>query len=159
MRIVDSHIHFYPEEVSADPVKWGIENREPWWISCVAPVGRRSIQGWATPAVLLRDMDRAGIEKCVLLGWYWENQATCDLQNTWLIDLVRKHPDRLLGFATVQPLAQEAALDSLRRALDQGLCGIGELFPQAQGFATEDPYFERILELAIERQAPVNLHV
>jgi predicted TIM-barrel fold metal-dependent hydrolase len=159
MRIVDAHVHFYPEQVSADPVKWGTEHGEPWWTGCVAPPGRRSIQGWATPAVLLRDMDRAGIEKCVLLGWYWENQTTCDLQNSWLIDLVKAHPDRLLGFATVQPRAKETALDGLKRALDQGLCGIGELFPQAQGFATNDPYFQRVLEVAIEYKAPINLHV
>jgi len=159
MRIIDCHVHFFPEEVSADPRKWGTEHREPWWITCVAPLGRRSIQGWATPAVLLRDMDRAGVEKCVLLGWYWENQATCDLQNRWLIDSVQAHPDRLLGFAAVQPRAKQLAADSLKRALDGGLCGIGELFPQAQGYAFRDPYFERIIEIAIDRNAPINLHV
>lgn len=159
MRIVDSHVHFYPEEVSADPVKWGTEHREPWWISCVAPAGRRSIQGWATSAVLLRDMDRAGIEKCVLLGWYWENQETCDLQNGWFNDLIKAHPDRLLAFATVQPRAKQAALDSLKRALDSGFCGIGELFPQAQEFTYDDRYFTRVLQIAAERGLPVNLHV
>jgi predicted TIM-barrel fold metal-dependent hydrolase len=159
MRIVDSHVHFYSEEVSADPVKWGTERGEPWWVSCVAPVGRRSIQGWATSAVLLRDMDRAGIEKCVLLGWYWENLETCDLQNRWFRDLLTEHPDRLLAFVAVQPRAKQAALDSLERALDAGFCGIGELFPQVQGFAYDDTYFVRVLQIAAERQAPVNLHV
>jgi len=159
MRIIDSHIHFYPEEVSADPVKWGTEHREFWWTNCVAPTGRRSIQGWATSGVLLRDMDRAGIEKAVLLGWYWENQETCDLQNGWYTGLIKEHPDRLLAFATVQPRAKEAALESLQRALDAGCCGIGELFPQAQEFAYDDTYFIRVLQIAAERGIPVNLHV
>jgi uncharacterized protein len=159
MRIVDSHVHFYPDEVSADPVRWGTEHREPWWTSCVAPVGRRSIQGWASSPVLLRDMDRAGIEKCVLLGWYWENQETCDLQNRWFRDLITEHPNRLLAFAAVQPRAKQVALDSLERALDLGFCGIGELFPQVQGFAYDDSYFARVLQIAAERSAPINLHV
>jgi uncharacterized protein len=159
MRIVDSHIHFYPEEVSADPVKWGTEHREPWWIDCVAPPGRRSIQGWASAATLLRDMDRAGIEKCVLLGWYWEKQETCDLQNAWFNGLIKAHPDRLLAFATVQPRAEQAALNSLQRALDAGFCGVGELFPQAQEFAYDNPHFLRILQIATDRGTPVNLHV
>jgi uncharacterized protein len=159
MRIVDSHVHFFPEEVSADPVKWGTEHREPWWTSSVAPVGRRSVQGWANAAVMLRDMDRAGIEKCVLLGWYWENQETCDLQNAWLNDLIKEHPDRFLAFATVQPRAKQAALDSLERALDAGFCGIGELFPQAQEFGYNDPYFSRVLQIAADRGTPVNLHI
>ena len=159
MRIVDSHVHFYSEEVSANPVKWGTEHGEPWWTSCIAPVGRRSVQGWASAAVMLRDMDRAGIEKCVLLGWYWENQETCDLQNAWFSDLIKAHPDRLLAFATIQPRAKQSALDSLERALDVGFCGIGELFPQAQEFAFDDPYFSRVLQIASERGTPINLHV
>jgi uncharacterized protein len=159
MRIVDSHVHFYPEVVSADPVKWGTEHNEPWWTSCVAPPGRRSVQGWASAATMLRDMDRAGIEKSVLLGWYWENQETCDVQNGWFKDLIGAYPDRLLAFATAQPRAKQAALDSLERALDAGFCGIGELFPQAQGFAYDDPYFSRVLQIAVERGTPVNLHV
>jgi uncharacterized protein len=159
MRIVDAHVHFYPEEVSADPVKWGTEHGESWWTSCVAPAGRRSVQGWATAADMLRDMDRAGVEKCVLMGWYWENQETCDLQNAWFNHLIKAQPDRLLAFATVQPKAKQPAVDSLERALDSGFCGIGELFPQVQGFAYGDPYFSRVLQIAAERGAPVNLHV
>jgi len=159
MRIVDAHVHFYPEEVSEDPVQWGTEHREPWWTSCVAPVGRRSIQGWATSAVLLRDMDRAGIEKCVLLGWYWQNQETCDLQNGWFANLIEAHPERLLAFAAVQPKGKQAALDSLERALDVGFCGIGELSPQAQEFAYDDPTFVRVLQIAVERCLPTTLHV
>jgi len=159
MRIIDSHVHFYPEEVSEDPVRWGTEHGETWWTSCVAPVGRKSIQGWATSAVLLRDMDRAGIEKCVLLGWYWQNQETCDLQNGWFSSLIKAHRERLLAFATVQPKGKQAALNSLERALDAGFCGIGELFPQAQEFAYDDPYFVRVLQIADERCLPVTLHV
>jgi len=159
MLIVDSHVHFYPEEVSVDPVKWGTERGEHSLTSCIAPVGRRSVQGWASAAVMLRDMDRAGIEKCVLLGWYWENQETCDLQNAWFNDLIKAHPDRLLAFATIQPRAKQAALDSLERALDVGFCGIGGLFPQAQEFAYDDPHFLRVLQIASERGAPINLHV
>jgi predicted TIM-barrel fold metal-dependent hydrolase len=104
-------------------------------------------------------MDRAGIEKCVLLGWYWENQETCDLQNGWFSNLIKAYPERLLAFATVQPKAKQAALDSLERSLDAGFCGIGELFPQVQGFAYDDPYFVRVLQIAVGRGLPVNLHV
>lgn len=104
-------------------------------------------------------MDRAGIEKCVMLGWYWEHQETCDLQNGWFIDWIRQHPDRLLGFASVQPAQGPKALDQLQRALDSGLCGIGELFPQAQRFTFEDEVWGRLVEIAVERDVPINLHV
>jgi predicted TIM-barrel fold metal-dependent hydrolase len=157
--IIDSHIHMYPSEVFADPISWGMSRRENWWIKAVAPTGRRTIQGWADISRLLADMDRAGIERCVMLGWYWEHQSTCDEQNAWFIDWVREHPDRLSGFATVQPREGRQAVDALQRALDSGLCGIGEILPQAQGFTFDDPHWQRVIGIAIERNLPINLHV
>jgi hypothetical protein len=50
-------------------------------------------------------------------------------------------------------------LDSLERALDAGFCGIGELFPQVQEFAYDDPHFLQVLQIAAARGMPVNLHV
>jgi hypothetical protein len=93
-----------------------------------------------------------------MLGWYWERQETCDLQNGWHAAWIRRHPKRLFGFAAVQPAAGGRAAEALERALDSGLCGVGELLPQAQGFSLEDPSWRRILERAIRRRVPVNLH-
>jgi len=158
-RILDSHIHMYAPEVFLDPRAWGIAHDEPGWTVCVAPANRKSIQGWATVDRLVADMDRAGIEKCVMLGWYWEREETCALQNGWYLEWTRRHPDRLLAFAAVQPSAGPPALDGLRRALDAGMCGIGEVFPQAQGFSLDDPGWDAVVDLAVEYDVPINLHV
>ena len=158
-RIVDSHIHMYPPEVFADPVAWGTAHGEAWWTHCVAPKDQPTLQGWADLTRLLKDMDRAGVEKAVMLGWYWENQATCELQNQWFIDWVAAHPDRLMGFATVNPNSGQRGLDNVTRALDAGLCGVGELLPQAQNFSFEDDTWAKLMELVTERDVPVNLHV
>ena len=158
-RIADCHVHLYPPEVAADPRRWGTAHGETWWTACVDPPGRRTLQGWADVSQLLRDMDRASIEKVVLLGWYWEQQATCELQNGWYIDWTRTHPDRFLAFATVQPNSGTRGLDDVRRALDAGLCGVGELLPQAQGFTFEDENWARLVELTTERGVPIHLHV
>ena len=158
-RIVDAHIHMYPPEVFADPVAWGTAHGEPWWTYCVAPPHQPTLQGWADVPRLLADMDAAGIEKSVMLGWYWERQETCEIQNGWFIDWCRAHPDRLLGFATVQPGSGQRGLDNLRRSLDAGLCGIGELLPQAQCFTFRDEAWARVVALAVEYGVPINLHV
>lgn len=123
------------------------------------PPGRRTLQGWADVSQLLRDMDRAGIEKAVLLGWYWERQETCELQNRWFRDWTQAHPDRLLAFAAVQPNSGSRGLDGVRRALDGGFRGVGELLPQAQGFSFEGEEWARLVALAVERAVPINLHV
>ena len=131
--IIDCHIHMYPPEVFANPIAWGVARGEPWWTESVAPAKRATIQGWADIPRLIADMDRAGIERSVMLGWYWEQQSTCNEQNGWFIEWVRERRDRLSAFAAVQPAAGQEALDALQRALDVGLCGIGEILPQAQG--------------------------
>lgn len=158
-RILDAHLHLYAPEVAADPVGWAATRGETWWSACVAPPGRRSLQGWATVDRLLRDMDRAGVELAVMLGWYWQHQSTCDEQNAWFADWCHRHPDRLRAFAAVQPAAGPAAVEATRRALDAGLCGIGELFAQAQGFGYRDETFAALVALAEERHVPFNLHV
>lgn len=157
--VIDAHIHLYAPEVSADPRAWGQARREPWWVNCVAPEGRSSLQGWATVEQLLRDMDSVGVDRVVLLGWYWENQATADLQNRWFADWTKAHPDRLSAFATVVPTPNSPWVDNVRRALDQGLCGIGELLPQAQGFTFKDESFATLMEIARGYRVPTTLHV
>lgn len=159
MPVIDAHIHAYPPEVFADPIKWGTAHREPWFTYCVAPPHQPTLQGWATTDQLLRDMDTAGIDQVVMLGWYWENHATCDLQNSWFIDWHKKHPTRIQAFACVNPAAGAPARVSLERALDAGLCGIGELLPQAQGGHLLDDNWSHVFAIAAARGVPINLHV
>ena len=157
--VIDAHIHAYAEEVFPDPLGWGRARGEVWWTECVAPLRKRSLQGWATVDQLLRDMDAAGVDLVVMQGWYWERQATCDLQNSWFIDWQRAHPDRVRAFATVNPAGGALALSALERALDAGLCGVGELLPQVQGGRLDDDDWGRVFALAAARGLPVNLHV
>jgi hypothetical protein len=156
--VVDAHIHMYPSEVARNPAAWGEAHSEPAWTACVAPQGRRSIQGWADPDALIADMDEAGVAACVMLGWYWERQATCDLQNGWYAGWIRRHPTRLMGFAAVQPSGGRASIDALERALDGGLCGIGELLPAGLGSFVGDTWWRRVFEVAAARRLPVTLH-
>jgi uncharacterized protein len=156
--IVDAHVHLYPAEASSDPAAWGLAQGEPGWVRCVAPVGKRSLQGWSDPDTMVAHMDEAGIETAVLLGWYWEKQETCELQNAWHLEWVARHPGRLLAFAAVQPAAGNRAVEALASALDSGLRGVGELLPQAQGFTLEDPSWRKVMELVSERRVPVTLH-
>jgi predicted TIM-barrel fold metal-dependent hydrolase len=155
---VDAHVHAYPAEIAASPAAWGRARGEGGWVARVAPEGKRSLQGWADPDAMIAHMDAAGVDACVMQGWYWEHQETCDLQNGWHAEWIRRHPKRLFGFAAVQPAAGARAAEGLERALDAGLCGVGELLPQAQGFGLDDPSWRRVVELAIRRRAPLTLH-
>ncbi len=158
--VIDCHTHAYPEALAADPAGWARARGEAHWSALVAPPdGRASLQGWVTPKRMLADMDAAGVERAVLLGWYWEHQDTCAWHNAWLADCVREAPDRFVAFASVQPRDGERALEDLKRAVDAGLTGVGEVFPAAQGFSMQDPAWARIVSFAAANKLPLNLHV
>lgn len=158
--IIDAHVHLYPAEVSRDPQGWAARMREPRWAALVEPRADRKVrQGWADCDRLLRDMDAAGVERAVLLGWYWEQQATCVWHNRYYAACVRQHPDRLSAFATVQAAAGAAAIDEMNRAAEAGLIGLGESCPPAVDGGVVDPNWMRVWEEAVKLNWPVNLHV
>jgi predicted TIM-barrel fold metal-dependent hydrolase len=159
--IVDAHTHAYPPEIFADPAGWARARGEHHWAELVGPRadGKRSLQGFADQATMLRAMDAAGVGHCVLLGWYWEQHETCVWHNAVMAEWVQASPDRFSAFASVQPRAGAAALENLKRSRDAGLGGVGEVFPAAQGFAMDDPGWEKVLAWAAAEKLPVNLHV
>lgn len=159
--IIDSHVHLYPPEVSRDPAAWAAAHGEPHWAELCTRRRKdgRPVQTFPSVDRLLRDMDAAGVAKAVLLGWYWEGHEACVAQNRFYADCIRSHPDRLAGFATVQPKAGAAAFEEACRAMDDGLVGFGELSPHSQHYSIDDPVWRQILALAAEWKVPVNLHV
>lgn len=162
MRIIDAHVHLYPAEVDREPAAWAAAQGERHWATLCTRKRRdgRPVQTLPTVDTLLTTMDAAGIERAVLLGWYWENWDTCQWQNRFYAACVHAHPDRLSAFATLHPSAGVAAVEAeIRRASNEGLIGIGELSPHSQGHGVNEPAFLAALALAGELGWPVNLHV
>ncbi len=161
MRIIDAHVHLYPLTTSREPVAWAAARGETHWAELCTRQRRNGedVQAFPTVHELLRGMDAAGIEKSVLLGWYWEKPETCAWQNRFYAECIHAHPDRLAAFATVHPAAGSGAIEEIWRAKGEGLIGLGELSPHSQGFGRDHEVWHEILELAGELQMPVNLHV
>jgi predicted TIM-barrel fold metal-dependent hydrolase len=162
MPIVDAHVHLYPAEVDRDPAAWAAATGERHWAVLCTRKRRsgRPVQTLPTVDVLLAAMDAAGVQRAVLLGWYWEKPETCAWQNRFYASIVRAHPDRLSAFATLHPaVGRGAMLDEIRRARGEGLIGLGELSPHSQGYGIDDPAFAAEMALAAELGLPVNLHV
>jgi predicted TIM-barrel fold metal-dependent hydrolase len=161
MPLVDAHVHLYPPEACRDPAPWAALHGEAHWATLCTRRRKngRPVQGFSSLDELLRDMDAAGIDRAVLLGWYWENHATCVEHNRFYASCLKAHPTRLAAFATVHPAAGEAALDEVRRARDAGFIGLGELSPHSQHVPPRDAIWRKLLGLAGELKMPVNLHV
>lgn len=158
--IIDSHVHHYSEEVLRNVERWADARNESYWKKLVLGDARmKSIQGFASTEKLLRDMDTAGVNKVVLQGWYWQHQDTCREQNEFYLRCYKEHPDRFIPFVSIQARDGKRVLDDLKKAHGDGACGIGEIFPEVQGFGMDDPVWLKVVEWAIENNLPITMHV
>jgi hypothetical protein len=160
--IIDVHVHLYWPEVNADPAGWAAARGERHWSELATRVRQngKPVQHFPSVDQLLKEMDQAGVERSVLLGWYWETAQSCEEQNAFYAECVRQHPDRLAASVTVYPPAGAGHVErEFHRAAEAGFRGVGELSPHAQRHSIEHPAFERALALAGLAGWPVNLHV
>jgi predicted TIM-barrel fold metal-dependent hydrolase len=155
---IDAHVHYMPPSLAQELPRFTAQ--EPYWGLLLAPTpGKVALQGWATPERMLDDMDRAGLDKVVLVGEYFQRHENCIARNDQALEMVKQWPDRIVAFATLQPKAGAKAVDELKRCVEGGLQGVGELNPYAQGCSLNDPDFLRVVESCLAHNLPLNLHV
>lgn len=104
-----------------------------------------------TPEVLLRKMDRAGVDRAVVFPFPFGN-----FDNEYVARAVRQHADRLTGFVMVSPFQRVDLRDYIRRYVeDDGYRGI-KLHPAAHGYKlSELNVCGPILDVARELGIPV----
>ncbi|MGD0153492.1 MAG: amidohydrolase family protein [Thermacetogeniaceae bacterium] len=85
---------------------------------------------FATAEILLENMDKTGIDRSVVFGFPYRDLGMCRESNDYVIDVARRYPDRLIGFAVVPP--QDPGTErELVRCQEAGLKGTGEIIPAA----------------------------
>lgn len=104
---------------------------------------------------LLAEMDRNGVGRAVLsaageFAAYWNEQG-----NDEISAVVRRFPERFIGFATVNPWMRARAVEEARRARESlGLRGI-VLHPMLHGYEANDPLVFPVVEAAVEAGLPL----
>jgi predicted TIM-barrel fold metal-dependent hydrolase len=103
---------------------------------------------------ILADMDEAGIDKSVLLAldveFAYRAEMAFTVYNDYVGGLIRKHPDRIIGFAGIDPRRGKAAVVELERCVEgMGFRGV-KLWP-VTGFYPDDeafyPFYQRAEQL------------
>jgi predicted TIM-barrel fold metal-dependent hydrolase len=103
---------------------------------------------------LVRQLDANGVEAAVI-GPPDRCLAVANRDgNDFVLDACRRHPDRLIGFATVNPWYGDDAVAELRRAAAAGLRGL-ILHPPLQGYILLDTLVDPVLAVAEEHGLPV----
>ncbi|HEU0167647.1 MAG TPA: amidohydrolase family protein, partial [Chloroflexota bacterium] len=148
--IVDAHVHLFPPGMVADRRPYLARDR---WAHELYSSERARL---ATLDDLLHSMDAAGVDRSVVAAFPWADQALCEEHNAHYRTLADA---RVVRLCTVQPAAGAAARDELRRCLDSGFGGLGEMNVDAQGVALDDA--ERwgpLVEALVEADKPLLLH-
>ena len=153
MHVVDCHTHIMPPELIA--ARDRLCRCERWFERLYAnPRARLS-----AAEELLAAMDAAGVTAAVTFGFAFRDAGLCRACNDYVLEAARNAPGRLIPFAVVNPADPPAARQEALRCFEEGAAGLGELMPDGQGFALDDPALDELLALARAHDAPVVMHV
>lgn len=89
-----------------------------------------------------------------LEGGYYPTLADVQRSNDLVYRLMRRSPDRVVGFAYVNPAHGDAALDELRRCVEMGFRGV-KLWVAT---LCDDPRVNPVVEQAIAHNLPLLVH-
>ena len=150
--IIDFHTHIFPKELC--------DNRENYFAGEPAfkllydsPKSRL-----ITAETLLEAMDADQVDKSVVFGFPWKSLQTSRRCNDYILEVVAKYPDRLIGMACFDPMADGAGRET-ERCIQGGLSGVGELAFYQSGI--DQAILDRlqpIMEICRTANLPVLIH-
>jgi len=118
--IIDVHTHIFPEEIILNREKFFKGENE------FKSIYENSNAKMITADELIEQMNENGIDKSVVFGFPWNNINFAKINNDYIIEAVKKFPNRLIGFSCLNPLSS-GALYEVERCLNSGLKGVGEI--------------------------------
>jgi predicted TIM-barrel fold metal-dependent hydrolase len=119
--VIDFHTHIVPPGVK--------QNRADYARQCssFASIYADPKAKLATAEEIIAAMDKDGVDVSVVLNYGWSNLALCAEVNDYILESVARYPKRLIGFCSVVPTQDDAALREVERCIKNGAKGIGEL--------------------------------
>lgn len=150
--IIDIHVHAFPKDIR--------EHRENYFDG--EPAFRLLYDSPKSKLVsageIVAAMDAGGVDKSVIFGFPWRNAAFFRANNDYIIEALKRFPDRLIGFCCLDPGHPEALSEAVR-CLDAGLAGVGELAFYEGGIdETCLAALEPVMAVCAERSVPVMIH-
>ncbi len=118
--IIDVHTHIFPEEIN--------NNREAFFKgeNEFKSIYENSNAKMITADELVKQMDENGIDYSVVFGFPWNNIEFAKINNDYIIESVKKYPNRLIGFCCLNPISK-GAIYEIERCFNNGLKGVGEI--------------------------------
>jgi len=150
---IDFHVHATPPEIAENPQKYA--KKEKYF----SLLSKNPHNKYAGAEDIIAALNESGFDRAVIFGFAFKDQGLCSLVNDYVIEKVRQYPEKLTGFISVSPNAK-GAVKEIERCYAAGLRGIGELYPDGQGFNIDNEKGNRAaVGTCIELNIPLILHV
>lgn len=151
--LIDVHTHIFPPEFIRDREK--LVRDCPWFEKLYGDAKQKMV----TAEQLLSAMERSGVDKAVTFGFPWSDARRLKTANDYVFEAAEKSGDRLIPFAVVDPSNMDLTEEEIVRLHGRGLCGIGELMPDGQGFRLDDERtMDGVMRLAAFHDLVVMIH-
>ena len=150
--IIDFHTHLFPESICSGRECY-CESEPAFELLYHSPTSRL-----VSAPELLAAMDANGVDQSVVFGFPWQSPELFKLHNDYIMEVVQRHPGRLIGFGCFDPSSGEAPREA-ERCLAGGLSGIGELAFYRSGI--DEEALERlapVMDMCRDRGRPVLIH-
>ena len=150
--IIDVHTHVFPDEIRNNRERFFIG--EPEFTS----IYKNSNAKMVSYEEMLMMMNEEGIDKAVIFGFPWNNLEFSRYNNDYIIEAVKKYPDRFIGLCCLNLLVDEAEKE-VKRFFDNGLKGVGEIAFYHSDITEEiSKKMEKIMNLCKEADYPFLIH-
>lgn len=130
--LIDFHTHIFPPDVRDHRERYCA--RDPWFHALYS----NPRVPLASAEDLIAEMDASGVDVTVTFSFGWTDSGLIQETNSYVIDAMRRYPQRLYGMSVLQPTAGQRAVYELERCAQAGMIGLGELMPHGQGYKLSD---------------------
>ena len=132
---IDVHTHIVPPDVVRGRRRY---SQADLWFGRLYRNERRVL---ASAHDLCRSMRRAGLAASVAFGFAWRDPGLCRANNDYVLDAAASSNEgggQIIPFCVVPPGDLDFAAAEMERCRARGAVGVGELFPQGQGWNLND---------------------
>jgi hypothetical protein len=150
--IIDFHTHIFPKIIRENRQKY-FPNESAFKLLYSSP-GSKLVGA----TQIVNSMDDQGIDKSVVFGFPWKTKETFQVQNDYIMEVVARYPDRLIGLCCFDPSHREAVPET-ERCIKGGLSGIGEIAFYESGI--DDGALDNLsplMEICRDRDLPFLIH-
>ena len=151
--LIDFHTHLFPPDVRDHRERYCA--RDPWFNKLYSSARARMVSA----EDLIAEMDASGVDASVAFSFGWTDIGLIEETNSYVIDSMRRYPNRIYGMAVLQPTIGVQAVRELERCARAGMIGLGELMPHGQGYKLSDiTLLMPVMEVVREHQLLVLSH-